>query len=83
MSAAGDPDPLYDATVIWYDRAVGYGFLMLDGYPRDVLVHNTEVRKGDMGRDYLLKGDKLRCRVSLHRGKPSCTDLERVDMQPG
>lgn len=77
-----DPDQ-FPAQVIWYDRVKGYGFMALEGYERDVLVHNTEVRRGNLGRDYLLKGDSLRCKVGLHQGRPCCTDLEMVKAADG
>ncbi len=70
---------VYEAKVVWYDPIKGYGFMFLEGYPREVLVHNTEVRNGEVGRDYLLKKDHLRCRVGLHNGRPCCIDLEMVE----
>lgn len=73
---------VYAATVIWYNRVKGYGFAALVGYPRDVMIHNSEIRNGEVPRDYLLKGDELRCRVRLHRGRPSCTDLVLVKPAP-
>lgn len=82
MSKDTTIDRVYDAKVIWYDRAEGYGFMALDGYARDVIIHNTEIRKSSIDRDYLLKGDKLRCRVGLHRGRPTCVDLEMVTPAP-
>lgn len=69
----------YVGLVIWYNRIKGHGFIALEGYPRDVFVHNTAVRAGDMPRDYLLKGDKVRCKVGLHEGRVVCFDLEMVD----
>lgn len=69
----------YTGTVIWYNRLKGHGFMALDGYPRDVFVHNTAVRAGDVPRDYLLKNDQLRCKVGLHEGRVVCFDLVMVE----
>lgn len=78
-----DADPqVYDATVVWYDPILGYGFMHLKDYPREVLIHNSEVRAGEVDRDFLLKGDRLRCRVRLHKDRPSCTDLVMVEPVP-
>lgn len=74
----GADSPEYEATVVWYVPLKGIGFLKLEGYPREVLVHNSEVRAGDLPRDFLLKGDKLRCKVGLFRGRPVCTNLVMV-----
>jgi cold shock CspA family protein len=73
-----DENREYKARVIWYNRMDGFGFMALDGYPRDVLVHNTAIRAGDVDRDYLLKNDELRCKVGLHQGRPCCIDLVMV-----
>lgn len=77
-SAESDPGREYTGKVIWYNRLDGYGFMALDGYPRDVLVHNTAIRAGEVDRDYLLPKDQLRCKVGLHQGRPCCIDLVMV-----
>lgn len=69
-------DKSYSGKVIWYDRMQGYGFLLLDGYPKDMLVHNTEVRRANLPRHYLLKGDLVRCKVGEFRGKPCAVEIE-------
>lgn len=77
-AAPAKNERIYSCTVIWYGRLKGYGFMALEGYQRDVLVHNTAVRAGDIARDFLVKGDTLTCSVGLHQGKPCCTNLVMV-----
>jgi len=77
-AAPSEINRIFQARVMWYNRMAGYGFMALDGFPRDVFVHNTAVRAGDVPRDYLLKNDELTCKVGLREGRPCCIDLVMV-----
>lgn len=76
MSVAGAIKPKYRATVIWYDRMQGFGFLKVEGYDQDLYVHAQDIRKSNLAPDKLLKGATVLCNVGEHRDKPCAIELE-------
>lgn len=62
--------------VIWYDRARGFGYLKVDGYPHDLFVHCASVREAEIPPDALLPGAKLLCNVGSRSGRPVAVALE-------
>lgn len=65
------------AQVIWYNQVAGYGFLAVDGYPHDLFLHNSEVRKANITPDELQKGVKVKCIIGTDkRSRLNATELE-------
>jgi cold shock CspA family protein len=75
-SAAAPTPARHSGKVIWYDQAKGYGFLAVEGFPDDLFVHNSEVRKAKMVADDLDKGVAIRCNIGAKDGRPCAVDLE-------
>jgi CspA family cold shock protein len=46
----------------WFNTDKGFGFLLVDGYPKDVFVHKAQLQKS--GVDDLQEGDKIACVVN-------------------
>lgn len=56
---------LHLARVIWYSQVDGYGFLAVDGYPRDLFIHNRQVREADIAPGDLKRGYRLYCSIGV------------------
>lgn len=80
MSDPGDAsEPKRAATVIFYKAIKSFGFLKVEGYPTDLFVHGSDLRKAGIDTASLLPGSKLLCNVgeSLD-GRPCAVDLEQA-----
>lgn len=64
------------ATVIWYDRFKGHGYLIVDGCPSDLYMHASEVRKAGIAAEALLPKSSVLCNVGEFKGRPCAVDLE-------
>jgi cold shock CspA family protein len=68
--------PKSRATVIWYNRDKGHGFLKVEGYPHDLYVHASQVRIAGIAPDALLKDTALLCNVGTFKDRPCAQGLE-------
>jgi cold shock protein len=67
-------------TVKWFNSDKGFGFIIADGYNRDIFVHRQQlVRSGiqDLKENELLtfvvqEGQKGMYAISLSKGEPKC-----------
>lgn len=48
--------------VKWFDNTKGFGFIVVEGYPKDVFVHKQQIEKSKL--DSLQEGDKVLCVVN-------------------
>lgn len=69
-----DDAPWHAATVKWFSRVRGYGFLEVEGIARDVFVHMETLR--DAGFAGAAPGDGLRVRVEDGPKGPLALDIE-------
>ena len=64
------------AKVKWYNDEKGYGFLIVDGHPKDVFIHKAQLQKSNI--ESLQEGERLTCVVNQGPKGPNAADIARV-----
>jgi CspA family cold shock protein len=66
-----------DGTVKWFNAKKGFGFIVADGYDRDIFVHYSII-EGDGFRS-LTQGEAVRLEVHDEGKGPRATAVARVE----